>query len=114
MLKIKDISAQAQNYNGVQFTVIGNGIDNKVQVNLSKPPFAISFNGVQPNVVDLQQDDEIASEGVLSIDPVTGDVLLTVSFVDPTTRQPSPPPKKSDTSSGVLGVTGIFQYSSLI
>lgn len=114
MLKIKDISAQAQNYNAVQFTVVGNDVDHQVQVNLSKPPFAISFNGVQPNVVDLQQDDDIASEGVLSIAPGTGDVLLTVSFVDPTTRQPLPPPAKSDTSSGVLGVTGSFQYNSLI
>lgn len=114
MLDIKDISSQAQTYNGVQFTVIGNDIDHQVQVNLSKPPFAISFNGVQPVVVDLQQDDEIASKGALSIDPQTGDVLLTVSFTDQATGLPLPPPSKSDTGSGVLGVTGTFRYRSRI
>lgn len=105
-MQYTQINQQSCNYNGFSFTVLGDGTATSVKVNLSQAPFAISFGGMPPNGVDLQVgDEEVTGTATLSTDG-SGNILLQIDFS-------SPPPIKSNVSSGTLGVSGSFRYNSL-
>jgi hypothetical protein len=66
-------------YNQVQFVMTGDGTGTVLVLNLSKPPFNISFGGVLPSSALVNtRSPSISATAVLSLSGA--DVVLTITF----------------------------------